>query len=183
MGSYVAPPVISGATINECPSETVVLTATAAGATSFTWYNGSTQVQTGTSSDYSATATGIYTVEGKNAHCSGTTSAATSVTISVCLPDPDCDMPTLYQQNTAYDGSGAWSAANTACKALGARLPSITELRCLCVNADALGIPYTPYNVWSSLVVNSSSHRSLRMGTCISESSSNTLPYHFRCVL
>jgi hypothetical protein len=125
--------IISGDTSNTCPAISVTLNATATGATTFTWYQNSTQVQSGTSSNYSATATGNYTVEGKNTHCVGTTSSPKVVTInSNCVPG--CSGFRLYQTTEPYDMICDALAGKSGCEDRGGRMPSLIELRCMCAN-------------------------------------------------
>jgi hypothetical protein len=173
---------ITGDASNTCPTTTVTLTATASGATTFTWYNGSTQVQTGTSSNYSATATGNYTVQGKNANCTGTTSAAKSVTIYAgCIPR--CTGFRLYQTTSSIDGPGNWSTANSYCTSKGARLPTSTELQCMCSNRSNLPGGYVSNHYWSSNTNTSDTHITVHFGDCSKSNYRSTDSNYFRCVL
>jgi hypothetical protein len=144
---------ISGAASNTCLDTTVALTATASGATTFTWYKDGSQVQTGTSSAYTATASGSYTVQGKNANCTGTTSANKVITITVCGNVPGCDGLRLYQTTSPTDGNGTWGEANAYCTNKDARLPTLTELECMCTNRENLPGGYSVGDYWSSTQV------------------------------
>jgi hypothetical protein len=123
---------ISGDSSNACPNASVSLTASASGATSFTWYKNSSQVQTGASSAYAVTSTGSYTVQGKNANCTGKTSPSKVVTISTVDFQTCCPGVKLYQTTASRDGILTWSEADAYCKGKGARLPTMAELMCIC---------------------------------------------------
>ncbi|MDR2361663.1 MAG: choice-of-anchor J domain-containing protein [Prevotellaceae bacterium] len=75
---------ITGASANACPATSVLLTATAGGATSYKWYNGSTVIPGATTNTYNVTATGTYYVEGINQYGTGTKSDGKQVTINSC---------------------------------------------------------------------------------------------------
>jgi hypothetical protein len=103
---------ISGAAANPCPATTAVLTAAAANATTFTWYKNGAQVQSGTSTSYTVTATDSYTVQGKNANCTGTVSTAKVVTISTCSNGTTvtgCTTPTLYLSGVGFSSSATYT--------------------------------------------------------------------------
>lgn len=74
--------VVSGPDRNVWPETTVTLTATAAGAESFVWYNGSTPVPGATATTYSVTVSGYYSAAGKNAVGEGPKSDPKTVDIS-----------------------------------------------------------------------------------------------------
>jgi hypothetical protein len=147
--SGVGQAVISGASSNVCPANTVTLTATASGATNFIWYKDGAQVQSGTSNTYTVSATGNYTVMGANAACIGTISAAKSVTLTVCTYDMICGVH-VYQTSSVYDGDLTWAAADSWCKARGARLPTSTEAMCLCRNRAIVPAGWYDNLVWTS---------------------------------
>jgi hypothetical protein len=149
----VATASISGNTSNTCPSSTVSLSASATGATSFTWYRNSTQVQTGTNSAYTVTSSGSYTVQGKNANCTGSASTGKVVTINHCgYAVPGCSGFKVYQQASPADGTGTWSEADLYCRLRGARLPTEDEFRCICTNHANLpgGFNSAPSVYWCS---------------------------------
>jgi hypothetical protein len=123
---------ISGNATNTCPATSVVLTATAANATTFTWYKNGVQVQSGTSSQYTVEATDNYTVQGENATCTGAISSPFHVTISSCSHVPCCGDLMLLQTNAPSDGKGSLDAAYAYCRAHGARLPTLREAQCMC---------------------------------------------------
>ncbi len=82
---------IQGATANTCPATTVTLTIGAINrATSYQWYKNGTAIAAATTTAYTVSATGTYTVAGVNTIGTGTVSAGHGVTISVCplAPDP-----------------------------------------------------------------------------------------------
>ena len=176
---------ISGDESNTCPTTTVSLSATASSATTFTWYKDGVQ-QTGTGSTYTVTASGSYTVQGKNANCTGTTSASKVVNIIDCRDVPGCAPLKLYQFTSSYDGDedGTWAVGVDLCKSLGARLPTTDELLCMCKNKDKLNGGYVngKYVPYDSDKVGD--HNSVNFSDC-----SNNLPvivnfpYYYRCVL
>ena len=128
----------TGNASNTCPATTVALTATASGATSFTWYKNGSSVQTGTSTAYTVTASDSYTVQGKNANCTGPTSSAKVVTISGCGDVPGCPGLVVYQTTTATEGSATWIDAWKACNHKNSHLPTVEELRCMCANKSTV---------------------------------------------
>jgi hypothetical protein len=76
---------ITGAIANVCPDVTVDLTIAAIeNATAYQWYKDGTAIATGQS--YTVTASGTYTVAGKNNEGEGAKSPAHVVTISGCSP-------------------------------------------------------------------------------------------------
>jgi hypothetical protein len=76
-------PTISGASSNICPSTTVTLT-TESGMSNYQWYVGGTPIVGANAYQYTATATGSYTVSYTNGSgCSGISSAK-AVTITAC---------------------------------------------------------------------------------------------------
>jgi hypothetical protein len=97
---------ISGAATNPCPATTAVLTAAAANAATFTWYKNGAQVQSGTSTSYTVTATGSYTVRGIHANCTGTASTDKSVTISNCT---GCVASTLTLTGVGFSSSANYT--------------------------------------------------------------------------
>ncbi|MDR0667597.1 MAG: hypothetical protein LBF90_03140 [Prevotellaceae bacterium] len=182
----VATASISGSSSNTCPASTVSLSASASGATSFTWYKNGTQVQTDTSSAYTVTSSGSYTVQGKNANCTGTTSSSKVVTINSCGNVTGCSGLQLYQTTSAYDGNGNWSAANSYCTSRGARLPTVTELVCMCtyqVNMPGGFESYTTY--WSSTRDSGNFVYFVYYysGICTTDSYDASVVIYFRCVL
>ncbi|MDR0667320.1 MAG: hypothetical protein LBF90_01725 [Prevotellaceae bacterium] len=177
---------ITGDASNTCPAATVSLTASATGATSFTWYKEDSQVQTGTRSTYTVTSSGSYTVQGKNAHCTGTTSPSREVTINDCREVPGCPGLRVYQTTSPIDGSGAWSTADTYCRDRGARLPTRTELECMCDNRASLSGGYT-FGVfyWSSTPSGSVYYHVgfVGSGVCTTGADIASSIIRFRCVL
>jgi hypothetical protein len=181
----VATASISGNSSNTCPASTVSLSASASGATSFTWYRNGTQVQTGASSAYTVTSSGSYTVQGKNAICTGTTSSNHVVTINGCGDVEGCTGLQLYHTTSAYDGAGTWSTANTFCTSRRARLPTRTELECMCTNRGNLPSGYQRgYYYWSS-TADGSSYYVVLFGSslCDTDYASAGSSIYFRCVL
>jgi hypothetical protein len=130
----VSKAVISGASSNTCPAINVALIATATGATSYTWYKGGSQVQNSTSNAYTVTETGVYTVKGDNANCTGATSNDQNVTINDCGNVPGCPNLTVLTTNWGNDGYSDWHNSNDLCKSRGGKLPSVEELQCLCAH-------------------------------------------------
>ena len=180
---------ISGAASNTCPAATVTLTATASGATTFTWYKDNVEVLTGTSDTYTASASGSYTVQGKNANCTGSTSSQKIVTIK-CGDVPGCDKYNirLYQTTASRDGSGKWTVANDYCTdpTRNARVPSIEELACMCEHKDAIPGSTEDGFYWSSTPHGSSGNyrETVRFDEdCDQANWVETGSRRFRCVL
>ena len=175
---------ISGNSSNTCPNATVSLRASATAATSYTWYNGNTQVQTGESSAYTVTSSGSYTVQGKNDYCTGQTSSSQVVTINpvslqICCPD-------LQLQTTSpSDGKGDWDTANTYCQEQGARLPTIAELQCMCPFRSEANISTDWDNVYWSSSSGGLGYAAHRFYSCASAPGNyaTTNSLYFRCVL
>jgi hypothetical protein len=128
----VAQATITGDVSNTCPAETVVLTAAAENATTFTWYKNGVQVQSGTSAQYTVGATDIYTVQGENTGCRGTVSIPYIVTISSCGAVPGCPGLAVVQSTLSRDGYDKLNEAEKYCARAGGWLPSKAELLCLC---------------------------------------------------
>ncbi|MDR1346971.1 MAG: hypothetical protein LBJ63_00865 [Prevotellaceae bacterium] len=79
---------ITGDATNTCPEVTVVLTATATGATSYEWKKDGTVINGETDATFTVTAAGVYTAAGVNANGTGAYSAGKTVTITAC-PAPE----------------------------------------------------------------------------------------------
>ena len=129
---------ISGASSPTCLVNTVVLTATASNATTFTWYKNGSPVQTGTSREFTVQEAAGYTVQGKNVNCTGATSAEHVVTSASI----DCSVPNgsgflLYQITQEFDGSATCAEAAAFCSKKGARCPTLAEARIMCKNIPA----------------------------------------------
>jgi hypothetical protein len=75
---------VSGSNANTCPALTVALTASAASATSYQWYNGTSAIPGATSAGYEVTASGTYYAAGVNAVGEGEKSDAKPVEINTC---------------------------------------------------------------------------------------------------
>jgi hypothetical protein len=181
----VAQASIDGNASNTCPAATVSLSASASGATSYTWYKDGTSVQTGTSSAYTVSASGSYTVQGKNANCTGTTSSSKVVTISDCGDVPGCTNLKLYQTTSSSNGRGTWSTANSYCASKNARLPTRTELECMCSNKANLPCGYVSNVYWSSTQYDSGIYYVVGFdsSSCGTFDSNSSISYYFRCVL
>jgi hypothetical protein len=140
---------ITGAASNTCPAVTVVLTAAAANAATFTWYKNGSQVQSGASSQYTVEATGTYTVQGVHANCTGTTSTGKPITVNACGNVPGCGTLALYQTSSPNDGNDTWINAYNTCNSYGARLPYRDELICMCAIKNAIPGGFTPSWYWA----------------------------------
>ncbi|MGN6645552.1 MAG: Ig-like domain-containing protein, partial [Cytophaga sp.] len=113
-----------------CAGGSVTLTASA--GSSYKWFNGTTQV--GTTSTYTATIAGSYTVEVTNAGNCSAISSATTVTVNALPNAPTVTTPVTYCQNASATiltatGTGLkWYADNTTTTALagGAPTPATT---------------------------------------------------------
>ncbi|MDR2126347.1 MAG: hypothetical protein LBP63_05925 [Prevotellaceae bacterium] len=75
---------ITGDAANTCPEVTVVLTATANGATSYEWKKDGTVINGETAATLTVTESGAYTAAGVNSAGTGTFSAVKNVTINAC---------------------------------------------------------------------------------------------------
>jgi hypothetical protein len=183
VNTAVAQATITGNASNTCPAATVSLSAAASGATTFTWLKNGSSVQSSTSSAYTVTASGSYTVQGKNANCTGTTSAQKVVTINACGNVPGCTGFTLYQTTASSDGSGNWITANSYCTnpSRGARLPTRTELECMCSKKGDIQGGYKGGYNWSS-TVNGGTHYIVGFNNCNTTSYDDADDYSFRCV-
>jgi hypothetical protein len=190
--SPVGAATITGDASNTCPDTTVALTASATGATSFTWYKDGTPVQTGASDTYSVTESGTYTVQGKNANCIGSASSSTVATINDCLAVPGCPGFRLYQTTATHDGQANWGFANSYCTSRGARLPTVTELDCMCKQKGNLPIDIAGYEsdfYWSSTQfmydsINNIGYYEMRpFNNCAGFYTTETTIRYFRCVV
>ncbi len=110
-------PTISGANTNTCPATTVVL-STQSGMSSYQWYLNSSAIGGATAYQYTASASGNYTVSYTNGSgCSGT-SAAHAVTIVACAPNIVYSTHGTFTQvtgnsDTYYDRGEKWSVSVT----------------------------------------------------------------------
>jgi hypothetical protein len=139
---------------NTCPAVTFTLTATVAtDATSYTWYDNGAEIQSGTSTKYTGSMVGgSYTVRAVNSNCQGKLSAAKGITINKCTQVLNCGSLNVLTVNSASNGSAPWATANDACITLGGRLPTISELVCLCKNKATLFGGLSTADYWSSSV-------------------------------
>jgi hypothetical protein len=99
---------VSGAAANTCPANTVVLTARAADATSFRWYNGSEKINGATDNTYEVSVTGTYYAVGVNDLGEGAKSEAKAVAITPCSSNV-----TLLNLNTATTTLSEWESILT----------------------------------------------------------------------
>lgn len=73
----------AGGPVTFCDGESVALSATGSGATGYQWYQGTTAVAGATTNNYTATASGIYTVKTGDANgCQSLASASITVTVN-----------------------------------------------------------------------------------------------------
>ena len=98
-------PTITGGTANSCPSMTVALN-TESGMTDYQWYKDLSVIPGATTSAYTVTATGSYTVSYSASGCTGT-STAHVVTISACAPPPEVAPGDTYSTSQRWEDSGA----------------------------------------------------------------------------
>ena len=172
---------VSGATRNTCPAAAVNLTATAEGATTFTWYKDGSEVQTENSSTYSVNESGNYTVQGKNANCSGSTSTSKVVTLHECVSVPNCGDLYLYQTTANKDGDGTRNDAITACQTLGARLPNYAEFQCMCQYKNMVAGSLGNNNYWTNDPLTGKNNM-IYAETCAGDKRAETSSYAYRCV-
>jgi hypothetical protein len=85
-GEVPAKAVVTGAAANECPSVSVVLTATAERAQSYLWYRNTLAIADATASTYAATSGGTYYAVGVNAAGKGEKSEDREVNIALNCP-------------------------------------------------------------------------------------------------
>jgi lysophospholipase L1-like esterase len=100
--STQATPTISSPATSFCTGSSVVLTAST--GASYKWFNGTTQV--GTSSTYTATTAGAYTVEVTNTTGCKSTSAVTQITVTATV---------TWYADTDNDGVGDITSTLNAC--------------------------------------------------------------------
>jgi hypothetical protein len=177
----VAQATITGYSSNSCPTTTVSLTATATGATGYTWYRNGSQVQKSTSPNYTVSSTGNYTVVGYNASCSGATSTNKSVTINPCVYSSACNLQ-LLQGSSSTDGNRNWADASADCSTRGFRLPTLSEMACLCQNNPPGGLNPTndaPY--WTTTKHESKGYFAVR-DACNETPYVETTIGQYRCV-
>jgi hypothetical protein len=134
----VAQASITGSATIPCIEATVLLTASASGATTFTWFENDSQVQTGTSTSYIAIRSGNYTVTGENANCTGTTSAVSTVKVSYDKVH-DYTPFRMWQNISPYDGVGTWLEAFEFCDTRDASITNPWNLECLDEHIAELG--------------------------------------------
>jgi putative hemolysin len=172
----VAQATITGNSSNSCPTKTVPLTAAATGATNYTWYRNGSQVQDGTSPNYTVSSTGNYTVAGYNAYCFGATSTAKSVTINFCGDVQGCDNVYLINKYASNDGKGYSWDGEDYCAAQGGRLANSAELKCMCENLSNVPGGLEPEYYWN--YNGTITHGS----TCRSYGTDNHVQAYWRCV-
>jgi hypothetical protein len=159
------------------------LTAAATGATNYTWYRNGSQVQNSTSPNYTVSSTGNYTVAGYNASCSGTTSVAKNVQILDCNAVPGCDGLNLLQGTAPVDGAMGWSAAKNYCASNGARLPTPSELNCMCNHKSSLPGSYSnALRYWSNSNNPDGTYHAIQFDDCTYKYINANTSLNFRCV-
>ncbi|MDR0693994.1 MAG: PKD domain-containing protein [Prevotellaceae bacterium] len=151
---------ISGSSSNTCPETTVELTATAEGATNFTWYLNGTEVQSGTSATYTVTMPGSYTVRGTLGGCSGDASPEEKITLVACCENEittvlTCEPSGLNVSVCHVQAAGGmnYEDAKQFCAASGYgwRLPTYDELACICIAGESLALPWEPaWHFWAT---------------------------------
>jgi uncharacterized protein YodC (DUF2158 family) len=112
--------------------------------------------------------------------CESTRKAVT-VTISACVTG--CTGLQLYQTTSSADGNGNWSTANSYCTSKGARLPTLTELECMCSNKANLTGGYVSGFYWSSAQDGISNYLLVDFDSCLTYSADSKHSFYFRCVL
>ncbi len=85
--------------------------------------------------------------------------------------------------NVISEGTMVWSAANTYCQNKGMRLPTQTELSCMCSNKGSLPGGYNGgSNYWSSTSGGSSSHYCVDMYGCLVPNINDGYSRYVKCV-
>jgi len=72
--------------------------------------------------------------------------------------------------------------AREACKAVGGRLPTMTEIQCMYTNRASFGNNFVASNYWSATEINTSLAWYVNMSSGSTNSSSKTSSYYVRCV-
>jgi hypothetical protein len=136
IGLTVGEATINGNSTNDCPNRGTMLTATATNATSYTWYQGATQVQTGSNNSYKAIVAAQYSFKAWNPECATVTANPFAYTITPCYVMSLCNDIELYSITTTYDGSGT-NSGNAKCPT-GWRVTTRAEFDCLLANYNML---------------------------------------------
>ncbi len=84
-----APVITASGPLGICPGQTLDLTATPAGATSYQWYQDGNAISGATAQDYTATTSGTYTVTAENSFSCTSDLSTAAVVQNPCLPKAD----------------------------------------------------------------------------------------------
>jgi hypothetical protein len=178
----VAQATITGNSSNSCPTKTVPLTATATGATGYTWYRNGSQVQKSTSPNYTVSSAGNYTVIGYNAYCSGATSSSKYISINDCGSVPGCTGFSVVNANVSHDGEANLSDAVERCNAMGGRLPTYNEIHCMCNNKSTVPGGFKNAWYWISGGAPNASHNVYSSALCTPGQEPSSTTWNYRCV-
>ncbi|MDR0694575.1 MAG: hypothetical protein LBF81_04660, partial [Prevotellaceae bacterium] len=119
------------------------------------------------------------------ANCTGTTSAAKTVTISACGNVPGCPGLQLYQTTSSNDGTALRRNAHINCANQGARLPTLAELECMCANRLTLPGGWNSGHYWTGEQTASGTYYMVRFMNdgCSIYGGTTTNYERYRCVL
>jgi hypothetical protein len=156
LGLTLGKPVVTTVSSPDICNIPATLTVTVGGCTTaamtYTWDIGGTVTATDapTTTIDNITATTTYTVTVTNDY--GTTSAVSAAgTISIaCSVWEDNTCSITFVSNTPDYGHANWANASALCAAKGMRLPTVTELQCMCNNKSDLPGGYSGNEFWSS---------------------------------
>jgi hypothetical protein len=199
VATVISNPVITtqpAADTSVCSGSTVTLTVVASPATAYQWRKNGADVTDGTggtSASYTTaavTAQANYTVVVGNAGACSTTSknALVSITTSGCYDtiDPtDCaDIAFTYISNVKNEGYMDWNTAVTYCRGIGPgwRLPTLSELYCICMKKSQLNSGYTWYHHWSSDTGIADTAYLIQFTSCSTEQAFKSAERAIKCV-
>jgi hypothetical protein len=193
-GTVISVPVITThpATTATCSGSTVSLSVVASNATAYQWKKGSSNVvdgSGGTTANYTTaalTAGATYSVVVANGACSVTSNnALVSIQTDGCDNFTLCPGFTIVSTVSHEDNSRMyWMTADGYCRGKGTnwRLPTLTELKCLCANGAALPGGYVDSWYWSSSRRDDGYYETVTFGICRDGISLNGGSGHVKCV-
>ena len=182
----------TGASTNtRCGTGTVTFSATAPANCTIDWYNDATSgatVATGVSYSPIVSATTSYYAQARNTTTGCVSTARLTVTGTVC-PDcvswTTCDGFTEISDNVVEPGgTKSLSDAGTLCqkKGDGWRLPTLTELTCICKNKCSLPGGPSNYGFWSQTNDTGSYYFAVAFGNCVATPYLQGTTRYVKCV-